>query len=275
MCGVNEWCTLAKGVVPTARSYLGHLLATKPLEVLAIDFTLMEEASNGFENVLIVTDVFSKFTQAFPTVNQKAETVAKVLTEKWYYSFGVPKRIYSDQGQAFEGELLKRLCKLYGIDKSRTTPYHPEGNRQCGRFNRTLQDLLRTLPPEKKKKWPQAHPHLLFAYNTSVHQSINHSPYELMFGQKSQLPVDFLVGLATAESDDTPPAHWVTTHKEYLAEVYADAKSCLEAAAAFRECYSLPPTLPVGIRVYRRSHPLGRHKIQDCWDPRVHHVVKC
>ncbi|XP_041967264.1 uncharacterized protein K02A2.6-like [Alosa sapidissima] len=96
-CKQCERCTLAKGVVPTARSYSGHLLAAKPLEVLAIDFTCMEKASNGYENVLIVTDVFSKFTQAYPTINQQAETVAKVLTEKWFYSFGVPKRIHSDQ----------------------------------------------------------------------------------------------------------------------------------------------------------------------------------
>lgn len=275
-CKQCERCTLAKGVVPTARSYSGHLLATKPLEVLAIDFTCMEKASNGYENVLIVTDVFSKFTQAYPTMNQQAETVAKVLTEKWFYSFGVPKRIHSDQGRAFEGELLKRLCKLYGIDKSRTTPYHPEGNGQCERFNRTLHDLLRTLPPEKKKKWPQALPHLLFAYNTSVHQSTNHSPYELMFGQKPQLPVDSLLGLRTAESDDTPPVDWVTTHREYLAEVYAEARNRLEAAAASRERYSLSPSfLAAGTRVYRRSHPLGRHKIHDLWDPRIYRVVKC
>ena len=275
-CKECERCTLAKGVVPTARTYAGHLLATKPLEVVAIDFSTLEKASNGYENVLIVTDVFSKFTQAYPTANQQAETVAKVLTEKWFYSFGVPKRIHSDQGRSFEGELLKRLCKLYGINKSRTTPYHPQGNGQCERFNRTLHDLLRTLPPEKKKRWPQALPHLLFAYNTSVHQSTGHSPYELMFGQKPQLPVDFLLGLGAEDPDNTPPTDWVTTHKEHLAEIYADAKSRLEAAATTRERYGQPPPPLLGnARVYRRSHPLGRHKIQDLWDPRAYRVVKC
>lgn len=81
------------------------------------------------------TDVFSKFSQAYPTPDQHSSTVACVLTEKWFYIYGVPKRIHSNEGKSFEGELMKRLCHLYEVEKSRTTPYHPEGNGQCERFN--------------------------------------------------------------------------------------------------------------------------------------------
>lgn len=52
-----------------------------------------------------------------------------------------------------------------------------------------------------------------------------------MFGQKPQLPVDFLLGLVSEDLRSTSPEDWVTTHKEYLAEVYASAKNHLEAAA--------------------------------------------
>lgn len=149
------------------------MLATKPL--ISIDFTLLDWASIGQENILVVTNVFSKFTQAFPTPDQRASTVAKILTERWFYVYGVPRRIHSDQGRSFEGELLKHLCDTYIITKTRTTTYHPEGNGQCECFNRTLHDLVRTLPPEKKRKWPQLLPQLLFAYNTTVYQSTQHS----------------------------------------------------------------------------------------------------
>ena len=145
-------CAVAKAVVPKIRTFSGTLLASQPLEIVAIDFTVLERASDGRENVLVVTDVFSKFTQAYPAPDQKAQTVARLLTERWFYLYGLPKRIHSDQGRCFEGELLRNLCKLYGVQKSRTTPYHPAGNGQCERFNRTLHDLLRTLPPEQKKE---------------------------------------------------------------------------------------------------------------------------
>lgn len=174
---IEPWCkecerwVIAKAVQPAVHTTLGHLMAFKLVDVISIDFTVLERASDGRENILVVTDVFSKFSQAYPTVDQRAQTVVKILTEKWFYIYGVPKRIHSDQGHNFEGELLKHLkCLLYGIAKSRTTPYHPEGNRQCERFNRTIFDLLRSLPEEKKRKWPQVLPHLLFAYNTNSQQ---------------------------------------------------------------------------------------------------------
>ena len=157
MCrNIDQWCQdcgrclAAKAVQPKVRTHLGNLMASRPLELLAIDLTLLDRASDGTENLLVATDVFSKFAQAYPTPDQKASTVMKVLTERWFYIYGVPKRIHTDQGRNFEGELLQHLCQLYGVEKSRTSPYHPEDNGQCERFNRTLHDLLRTLPVETK-----------------------------------------------------------------------------------------------------------------------------
>ena len=64
MAEVEEWCnacdrcTLAKMPTPRIRTSMSSFLATKPLEILAIDFTVLEPASDGRENVLVMTDVF-------------------------------------------------------------------------------------------------------------------------------------------------------------------------------------------------------------------------
>lgn len=46
-------------------------------------FLSMEPDLKGISNVLVVTDHFTRYAQAFPTRNQKALTVAKVLVEKY------------------------------------------------------------------------------------------------------------------------------------------------------------------------------------------------
>lgn len=114
-CIKCERCVVATALRPKDQTTMVHFMGSRPLEILAINFTLLEQASNGCENVLVITDVFSKFTQAYPTRGQKASTVARILRERWFYVYGVPKRIHSDQGRNFEGELLKDCISYMGL----------------------------------------------------------------------------------------------------------------------------------------------------------------
>lgn len=128
---------MSKDVQPKVKTVMNSIQSSKPLEVVALDFTLLERSQSGKENVLIITDVFSKFTVAIPTADQRAITVAKVLVKEWIHRYGVPARIHSDQGWCFEAEVVQQLCRVYGIQKSQITAFHPQGNGQCECFNRT------------------------------------------------------------------------------------------------------------------------------------------
>ena len=101
---------------------------------------------------MVLTDAFSKFSQAFVTLNQKALTVAKIIVDKWFYVYGIPSRIHSDKGQSFDNSILEHLYSMYRVRQSTTTPYNPHGNSTCERFNCTLHDLLKTKTLDKKTK---------------------------------------------------------------------------------------------------------------------------
>ncbi|KAK7881610.1 hypothetical protein WMY93_030019 [Mugilogobius chulae] len=277
-CQACERCQHAKDNQPVAHAFMGHLLASQPNEILAVDFTLLEPTSAGVENVLILTDVFSKYTLAVPTRNQCASTVANVLVTEWFAKFGVPARIHSDQGRNFESTLIQQLCKLYGITKSRTTPYHPAGNGQCERFNRTLHNMLRALPVSRKRDWSVCLPQILYAYNTTPHQSTGESPFFLMFGQEPRLPIDFLLGRVKDPVGGTVH-EWVQEHQTRLQRAFDGARERLRLTASRRKVnydqHVRNVPLKEGQLVLLRDHSAkGRRKTNDLWSSVTHVVLQ-
>ncbi|KAL7883342.1 hypothetical protein SRHO_G00010000 [Serrasalmus rhombeus] len=277
-CQQCERCTLAKPPQMRPHAPMGHLFASRPNEIVAIDFSFLEPARDGTEQVLVITDVFSKFTQVIPTRDQRAPTVANVLIKDWFYRYGVPARLHSDCGRSFESALVHQLCDLYGVQKTRTTPYHPQGNGQCERFNRTMHNLLRTLSEEQKGRWPDYLAQLVFNYNSAIHQSTGESPHFLMFGQEPQLPVDFLLG-RVQEGEGRAVCDWVQEHQRRLQVAFEGARERMQAAAQRRkgrhdQLVQLPQ-LQLGQLVYLRDYSVrGRNKIQDAWSAVIHKVVR-
>ncbi|CAB3992258.1 Transposon Ty3-I Gag-Pol poly, partial [Paramuricea clavata] len=266
-----ERCVLSKMPQPRIRTPMGHLITEKPLSVLAIDFTLLERSSDGKENVLVMTDVFTKFSLAVPTKDQKASTVAKVLVKEWFQKYGTPERIHSDQGRNFESAIIQELCRIYGIKKSRTTPYHPQGNAQCERFNRTLHDLLKSLPPQKKRRWTEYLPELLYAYNCTPHGTTGYSPYHLLFGRSPRLPVDLLLGEEEDEPQKQSANEWLTKHQTRLRYAWEKAGEHIRESAEKRKQRNDSKVYAPDIKV---GEALGRNKIQDAWEPTMFIVTE-
>ena len=177
---------------------LVNIDSSQPFEIIGIDFLHLEECKGRHEYVLIVIDHVTRFAQAYATKNKSGKTAANCIFNDFILNFGFPNRIHHDQGGEFNNKMWSALHSLSGIDKSKTTPYHPMGNGQCERMNRTLINMLKTLSEKHKSDWKNHLRQLMFAYNSTVCASTGFSPHYLMFGRESRLPVDFVFGIEPA-----------------------------------------------------------------------------
>lgn len=158
------------------------IITHAPLEVVALDFLTLSRPTDAYQYVLVATDLFTKYAWAIPTRDQTASTTVKVILKHIIETVGCPEHFHWDQGANFDSALLKELCKYFGCRKSRTTPYHLEGNATCERWNRTLLNMLGTLEIEQRSRWVQHLPELVQAYNNSTHASTGSTPHFLMSG---------------------------------------------------------------------------------------------
>ena len=163
---------------------------------------------------------------------------------------------------------------MYGISRSRTTSYHPEGNGQVERMNRTLLQMLRTLPESLKTKWKDSLNQVIHAYNCTKQDSTGYSPFYLLFGRNPRLPIDLLL-----EEDAEPPSDqrlvdWKSSMKE--AHRVAAENSARKKGESRRRTNKVKyAALEVGDRVLVRNvkEKGGPGKLRSYWEQEIYKVV--
>ncbi|KAI8484640.1 hypothetical protein Bbelb_375810 [Branchiostoma belcheri] len=197
---VKKWCRACVPCAtratptPTARAPLRPIRADRPFSKVAMDITELPTSKHGHRYCLVVQDFFTKYVNAYPLKRQDAATVANVLFTDFIREHGIPTSLHSDQGRQFEAETMRSLYKALGIEKTRTTAYHPQGDGLVERFNRTLKDMLSKYVSTTGDDWDDHLPHVLLAYNTSVHASTGFTPFFLTHGREANLPADVIFG---------------------------------------------------------------------------------
>ena len=154
----------------------------KPWQMIGVDILSVPMSFSGNKCLLVIQDYFTKWANAIPLPNQKAVTITNALINL-FAIMNLPDIVHSDQGQNFESTVLKQTLEAFGIQKSHTTAYHPQGDGLVERFNRSLLQLLRAYI-EKHSDWEQHLPLALYAYRTAIHSSTGVSPHFLMFGRE-------------------------------------------------------------------------------------------
>lgn len=116
---------------------------------------------------------------------------------------------------------MAEVCKLLGINKSRTTPYHPQSDGLVERYNRTLLGMLAIAASDNPFSWEDHLRPLCMAYNTSINATTGFSPFYLMFGRQARMPIDVVYGSPNTEASS--PEH-VSDLRKRLESAYLQVR---------------------------------------------------
>ena len=113
-----------------------------PFHHIGIEFMGLLPLSNGNKHILVIGYHFTNWYEAIPLPDQTSVTTANTLVDHCISQFGCPYSLQIDQGRNFESRLFEQLRKFPDIEKTRSTPFHPQSNAVIERMNKTLQNML-------------------------------------------------------------------------------------------------------------------------------------
>ena len=122
-CKTCSHCAAIKNPTHTRRAPLQSMLAGYPMQIVAVDIVgPFPSRESGNTSVLVASDYFSKWVEAYGIPYQEAVTVATKLVDELFCRFSIPEQIHSDQGWQFESNLVQEICKLLHVNKTRIIP---------------------------------------------------------------------------------------------------------------------------------------------------------
>jgi hypothetical protein len=190
-----ETCQRFRKAKEPRKTEMKPIIANHAFEIIGMDIvTPLKVSMKGNKHLVVITDYYTKWAEAYALPDIEAETIARVLIREIISRHGAPRRIITDRGSQFMSKVFREVTELIQMKHSPSTAYHPQTDGQTERTIGTITNILKKLVKEEED-WELQLPYALFAYRTAVHEATKETPFFLLYGRDPQLPADaFLKG---------------------------------------------------------------------------------
>jgi hypothetical protein len=216
-------CAIKRADEPTKNMSIMSIIANRPFEILGIDVVgpLTRTVRNN-RYILILTDYFTRWVEAYPIPKQDAKTIATIFLNEIICRHGAPEKVITDRGKAFMSEIIREIEDQMNIKGIQTTPYHPQTNGLTERVNRTLVELMSLYVSHHQTDWDIYLPFALFTYRVSVQEATKETPFYLMYGRDPILPID--IKMKTIDSEKITIEEYKKQMMENFEKIYKEVK---------------------------------------------------
>nr|GEY48814.1 reverse transcriptase domain-containing protein [Tanacetum cinerariifolium] len=142
----------------------------------------------GNKYILVAVDYLSKWVESKVLPTNDARVVCKFL-KSLFARFGTPRAIISDRGTHFCNDQFAKVMLKYGVTHRLATAYHPQTSGQVEVSNRGLKRILERIVGKNRASWSDKLDDALWAFRTSFKTPIGCTPYKLVYGNASHLPI--------------------------------------------------------------------------------------
>jgi hypothetical protein len=177
-------------------------------------------SSKGHRFVLVGTDYFTKWTKVVALKNMTHREVIEFITEHIIHRLDILQTLITNQGASFMSKEVREFAELYRIKLLNSSPYYAQANGQDESSNRTFINLIKKKISDNPKHWHKILSEALWAHRISTHRATKVSPFELVYGQETVLPVEIsLNAVRIARQNDLTVGDYYNFMMDNIGEV--------------------------------------------------------
>jgi transposase InsO family protein len=202
---------------------------TEPFEVISMDTCgPFEPSAGGFKYVFTFIDHFTRYAIAVPSFSKLSAAFAQIFINEIIAKYGPPRVLISDNGGEFVSGALNEVYKTMKVQRIVSAQYHPQSNGLVERLNGTMKQIVNSLTVANPADWAYMLPLAMHAYNTSVGDLLDMTPYELVYGRPPRTVLNDLNEIL-GSAGDAPRSEYVRMMKHQFQQAYYWVKAVLDA----------------------------------------------